>query len=210
MRVLKSFGLGYFCSLASRAVLYKLFAKLPRRPLDRHYSVQQACKTHGVEMKRVRSVNSDDTCNMLKEWGVDLLVSISCPQLFRKKLFELAPHGCLNLHCSPLPDYRGLYPAFWMLKHEEEQVAATLFFVNETIDGGDILIQRPFNVEPKHTLHTFLKKSKRVGSTIILEGIEQVRSGNVKTTPLDVHAGRYFSWPTREDVREFRTKRRLR
>ncbi|MEX2386809.1 MAG: formyltransferase family protein [Phycisphaeraceae bacterium] len=209
MRVLQSFGVREFAYLASKAVLHKLLDRLPVRR-GRYYSVTGVCRAFNVAAHHVPNVNSEQTLALLRDWNVDLLVSLSCPQLFKKKLIDLAPKGCLNLHCSPLPNYRGLYPAFWMLKNNESNAGATLFFVNEAIDGGDVLLRRHYPVDPEETLDAFLKRSKRIGSELIVEGIERVRQGDYQTEPLDEKAGSYYTWPTAEDVRLFKQSRQLR
>lgn len=210
LRVLRSFGPAYFTRLAVRGMLYKLLRLLPRKERsERFYSMQSVCRAFGVPVDHISNVNSPSTIMMLKEWGVELMVSLSCPQVFRQGIIDAAPRGVLNLHCSPLPDYRGLYPAFWQLKNDETEAGATIFFVNEQIDGGDILIQRHYPVEPDETLDQFVRRTKRIGTELIIEAIEKVRAGDVETTPIDLDAGSYFTWPTRQDVREFRTLRRL-
>lgn len=210
-RVLKSFGLRYFVGLATRGVLRKLLQHLPRKQTDTSfYSMASVCRTFGVPLFHVEKLNSQETIDELTAWGVDLMVSVSCPQVFKRGIIDAAPKGVLNLHCSPLPEYRGLYPAFWMLKNDEQRAGATLFFVNERIDGGDILLQEHYPVEKDDTLHRFVKRSKRRGSELIVRGIQAVREGGYETTEIDEDAGSYYTWPTREEVRDFCTRRKLR
>ena len=210
LRVLRSFGLRYFLHLAIRGLAFKVLQYLPRdERSDRFYSIDSVGSAFGVPVQHIANVNSERTIQMLSEWGVDLTLSLSCPQVFRKGIIDASPNGVLNLHCSPLPRYRGLYPAFWQLKNGENEAGATIFFVNKQIDGGDILIQRCFPIESDETLDHFVKRSKRIGTELIVEGIEKIRCGDVDTRPIDIDAGSYFTWPTREAVREFQKSRRL-
>jgi len=210
-RVLESFGIKEFTYLASKAIVYKILSKiLPRHPGDYHYSIQSVCKSYQVPIHRINDINSSSTINLLKAWQTDLLISVSCPQLFKKDIINLASKGCLNLHCAPLPYYRGLYPAFWMLKNEEKEAGVTLFFVNEGVDAGDILLHKRFPILQKETLHSFLKISKKISMELLLEGIELIRKDQIKTTPIDETGGSYFSWPTASDVKHYKKKRKLR
>jgi len=116
---------------------------------------------------------------------------------------ELPTKGCLNLHGSILPDYRGVMPSFWVLANNEKEAGSTLFFVNEKIDAGDVLVQRRFPVHADDTLEYFIRRSKRIGAEMVVEGVEKISRGNYETYPLDMNKGNYYGWPKREDVKRF-------
>jgi hypothetical protein len=58
-----------------------------------------------------------------------VIVSVSCPQIFKKELIELPARGCLNVHGASLPQYRGVMPSFWMLANGERQAGVSVYFV---------------------------------------------------------------------------------
>ena len=76
-----------------------------------------------------------------------MLVSILGNQIFKRKLIDLAPKGCINLHTALLPKYRGLMPTFWALKNNEKNTGVSVFFVDEGIDSGPIIIQKKVVIE---------------------------------------------------------------
>jgi hypothetical protein len=90
---------------------FKAFAGLARRLLQakiRRQSVETVCKRHNVRTAKVRDVNAPAFLKELATLSPDVVVSVSCPQIFEKRLIELPHKGCLNIHGSILPSYRGI------------------------------------------------------------------------------------------------------
>ena len=203
VRYAKTFGLLEAAVLTWKVLYYKAMNVLAGSRGGHYYSLSSVLKKYGVPFLHELDVNGKENLDRLREWKTDLLISVSCPQIFKKDLIELAPKGCLNLHGSALPEYRGVMPSFWVLANNEEEAGITLFYVNEMIDGGDVLIQRLYPIENTETLDSFIRRSKKMGAEMIIEAIDKISADNVKTYPLDMGKGSYFGWPKREDVRRF-------
>lgn len=193
-RYLRTFGPRALHGLAVRT----LAAKLRRR------SIASTCRAHGVRCVAVKDVNDDEVRVLLERAAPDVLVSVSCPQILGRPLVELPPMGCLNVHGAILPHYRGVLPSFWMLANGEDRAGVSIFFVNETIDGGDLCGQRSFEIGSTDTLDDLLRRSKAVAADLLVDVLERVEHGTVSRQELDVDAGSYYSWPDREAVRRFR------
>jgi methionyl-tRNA formyltransferase len=172
-------------------------AKLRRR------SIAAVCGRHGVHAAERKDVNSSEFIEELRELSPDVIVSVSCPQIFKKPLIELPAVGTLNVHGAILPNYRGVMPSFWMLANGERQAGVSIFFVNEEIDAGDLCGQRAFDIEPSDTLDSLLRRSKAVAAALLVETLEAIETGAVDRRPLDMAAGSYHSWPSKEDVKRF-------
>ena len=138
----------------------------------------------------------------------DLIVSVSCPQIFRRPLIDLPPRRCLNMHGARLPNYRGIAPSFWMMANGESRAAVTVFFVNENIDAGDVVEVAEFDIGPDETLDAFIVRSKEIACDLLLRAIDKVETGDPATTPLDKDKGSYFGFPTRAAYRRFRDRGR--
>ncbi|MGZ7367589.1 formyltransferase family protein, partial [Streptococcus pyogenes] len=74
---------------------------------------------HGIPFGIERDANAPAFLARLRAHAPDVIVSFSASQVFRKELLRLPAKGCINLHCSLLPHYRGLLPSFWVLFHGE-------------------------------------------------------------------------------------------
>ncbi len=152
----------------------------------------------------VADVNDPAFHGRLRELDVELIVSVSCPQIFEPSLIELPRRGCLNVHGAILPEYRGVMPSFWMLVNGETTAGVSVFYVNEDIDAGDLCGQRTFAIEPGESLDEFLRRSKAVAAELLVDVIRKIEDGSVARTPIDLSKGSYFSWPDRATVRRFR------
>jgi len=194
LRWYRTFGLAATAGLARRVARVKL----------RRRSIEASCARRGVACEHVDDVNAAEFLDHLRTLGPDVLVSVSCPQIFKRPLIELAPRGCLNIHGAILPNYRGVMPSFWMLANGERQAGVSIYFVNEAIDAGDVCGLRVFDIEPEDTLDRFLRRSKAIAADLLIEVLGEVEAGTATSRPLDLAQGSYFSWPDEDAVRRFR------
>jgi methionyl-tRNA formyltransferase len=199
-RYYRTFGLRDTAVLATRTATAKAT----------HQSVAAVSERHGVQHARTQDVNAPEFLEELRSLGTDVIVSVSCPQIFRAPLIELPAKGCLNVHGALLPQYRGVLPSFWMLANGERQAGVSVYFVNEEIDAGDLCAQRSFDVSPHETLDEFLIRSKQIAAELVLEALAEIERGTVEARPIDLSRGSYYSWPDRAAAERFRaTGRRL-
>ena len=173
------------------------------RRRGRFHSIEAVARHYGVPAEPVANVNAPAFLERLRGLGADLVLSVSCPQVFREDLVNLPRLGCLNIHGADLPAYRGLLPSFWMLANDEREAGVTIFYVGAGIDTGDVLGKRRFPIEPGDTLHSFLVRAKQEACGLALEALERIEKGTATRTPLSGE-GSYFKWPTREAYRRFR------
>jgi methionyl-tRNA formyltransferase len=191
VRYLKTFGWRAAASLARRVAVARL----------RRVSIEHVAARHGVLCEHVADVNDDAFHERLRAADTDLIVSVSCPQLFRKPLIELAERGCLNIHGAILPEYRGVLPSFWMLANGEKEAGVSIFFVNESIDAGELCGQRTFEIQPGESLDALIRRSKTEAAELLLTVLQEIEEGATVRRPLDLAAGSYYSWPDRPAVR---------
>lgn len=203
LKYAKTFGIKEAAALSLKVIYYKMMDFFIGEKGGRFYSLPAVLKKYKIHYLYEHDVNSAQNLNRLKEWNTELVISISCPQIFKEGFINLPSKGCLNLHGSLLPDYRGVMPSFWVLANAEKEAGATLFFVNEKIDAGDVLIQKRFPIYLEDTLDSFIRRSKKIGAEMVIEGIEKITNGKFETRPLDMNKGRYYGWPKKEDVKRF-------
>ena len=170
----------------------------------RGQSIAQSCRRHGVLCEEIADVNAPEFLARLTSLAPDVLISVSCPQIFQRPLIELAPRGVLNIHGAILPHYRGVLPSFWMLANGERQAGVSIYFVNEKIDAGDRCGLTIFDITPDDTLDSFLRRSKRMAAELLLGVLPKVEAGTAPREPLNLAEGSYYSWPEPPDVERFR------
>ncbi len=207
-RYVKTFGLWNAICLAWRVALAKVKDALRIGIKKRRFSsVCSAGRFYNVPVQFPEDVNAPEFIEQLKSLEVDLILSVSCPQLFKEELISLPEKGCLNIHGADLPKYRGIMPSFWMLANGEKQAGVTIFFVNADIDTGDVAGKRLFPILPEDTLESFIIRSKRQACDLALETLEKIEAGTVPRAPTRSE-GSYFGWPTREAYLRFRKQGR--
>ncbi len=195
LKTRRIFGNGFFLRYGVKFLLSKLKSS---------YKVEHVLKKHGIEKINTEgSINSESSLKKLKSYEPDLLISIAGNQIFKKPLIELAPEGCLNLHTALLPKYRGLMPSFWVLKNDETHTGVSVFFVDEGIDSGPILVQKKVEIGNR-TQEELIKYTKKLGMDAIIEAIEKIQKGGYVLISNPDEESTYFSFPSREDVKEFK------
>jgi methionyl-tRNA formyltransferase len=198
LRYLASFGTTATLQLAMRV----LGAKIARP------QIKSVCRRQGVAHQVVSDVNASEFLNRLRHEEAELLVSVSCPQIFQRALIELPPRGILNIHGAILPQYRGVMPSFWMMVNGERMAGVSIYFVNEKIDAGELCGQELFPIDANETLDGFIWRSKRIAAGLLLRTIEALERGTIERRSLDLAAGSYYSWPDAAAVRRFRASGR--
>ncbi|MFL2805331.1 MAG: methionyl-tRNA formyltransferase [Gammaproteobacteria bacterium] len=160
-------------------------------------------KNYIPRIELTSSINSTESLEHIKNYSPDLLISIGGNQIFKKPLINLAQHGCLNLHTAPLPKYRGLMPSFWVLKNQESYTAVSVFYVDEKIDSGPILVQEQIEIKGQ-SQEQLIDQTKKIGMNCIIKAISKIQANDISTIPNDDNQMTYYSFPTKEDVREFK------
>lgn len=195
IKTYRLFGLAFFIHYSYKFLLNKV---------NNRNNVSKILRKNNIPVITLdKTINNPESLTKISYYKPDLLISIAGNQIFKKKLIELAPKGCLNLHTALLPKYRGLMPSFWVLKNNEKETGVSVFFVDEGIDSGPILVQKQIPIHNKMTQTELIKKSKRIGMDALIEAIELIQSGNYKLIFNDDSQKSYYSFPTKQDVKEF-------
>jgi methionyl-tRNA formyltransferase len=194
LKTYRIFGLRFFMYYSFRFVISKFSAE---------NSVKKVLKKYHIPLIQIAgSVNAKASLTTIQSFKPDVLVSIGGNQIFKLPLINLAPKGCLNLHTALLPKYRGLMPSFWVLKNNETHTGVSVFFVDEGIDSGPILVQKKVEIGSM-SQEALIKHTKKIGMDSIIEGLGLIDRGNFELIANPEAEKTYFSFPTREDVIAF-------
>ncbi|QDK79601.1 formyl transferase [Spirosoma sp. KCTC 42546] len=189
------FGLPFFVRYGFKYVMSKL---------DSRNNVRKTLADRNIPLIHIEgNINKDENLEKLREYKPDLLVSIAGNQIFKQKLLDVATYGCINLHTALLPKYRGLMPSFWVLKNGETHTGVSVFFVDEGIDSGPILVQDKLAIGTMSQAE-LIDVTKKMGMDAILKSIDKIHSGTYTLIENDASQMTYFTFPTKEDVKAFR------
>jgi methionyl-tRNA formyltransferase len=194
LKTLRIFGVGFFIHYTMRFLFNRM---IPNR------RVKNVLVKHHVPIIQLsRSINDSQSIELLRSHQPDLLVSIAGNQIFKQSIIGLAPKGCLNLHTALLPKYRGLMPTFWVLKNGERQTGVSVFFVDEGIDSGPIIVQEIVEIDDC-SQEELIRHTKKIGMDAIINAINLIENGDYKLIENIAAKMTYCTFPTRHDVREF-------
>lgn len=194
-KTFKIFGVKFFFRYSIRYIYATISKKNKVGTVLKKYFIPR------IEL--TNSINSPESLERIKSYSPDLLISIGGNEIFKRPLINLAQHGCLNLHTAPLPKYRGLMPSFWVLRNQESFTAVSVFYVDEKIDSGPILVQERIEIKGQ-SQEQLINQTKKIGMDCIVKAISKIQANDISTIPNDDNQMTYYSFPTKEDVREFR------
>lgn len=183
-------------NLFDRVTHYKVMSK--------RSSILAVAEKYLIPLRFISDPNSAYTLNRLKEIAPDLIVSFSAPSVFKPALLSIPKLGCVNLHCSLLPKYAGLLPSFWVLFKEEKKTGATVHYMDDRIDNGEIIIQEVVSIDPSMSMYDVIRKTKTVGGQLMVKVVNSLQHGSLPTTPNNTEEGSYYSWPSIEEMQSFR------
>ncbi len=201
------YGQKDFLRMGVRFIGHKLLAKIfGFLKVARFYTIEQAFRFYDIEVIKRDDINSTDFLQEMAEKDLDLIVSVAAPKIFKKPLLKLPRYGCINIHTAKLPKYRGMMPNFWNLYHDEKYTGVTIHTMDEKIDAGKIILQRDVEIKEGESLNSLTKRTKKIGAELMLEALRQVKSGEVRYSDYPNVESSYYSFPKKEDVREFRKR----
>lgn len=120
---------------------------------------------------------------LLQEMNPDVIVVVAFGQILPKAILDLPKYGCVNVHASLLPKYRGAAPIQWAVIDGEEVSGVTTMQMDEGLDTGDMLEKIEYVLEPKETGGSLFDKLSVLGGELILSTLEKLENGTVTRTP---------------------------
>ncbi len=154
---------------------------------------------HDVPVWEVDSLSEPQTLSMLAKLNPDLIVVACFPHIFPPKLWQMPLYGCLNLHPSLLPAYRGPAPLFWIARNNEQVTGVTLHFLDEGVDSGDIVFQTSFDRPDGMSGASLDQRCAEEGSALLLTAIRELDQGALPRRSQGEAKASYFPWPDEAD-----------
>jgi methionyl-tRNA formyltransferase len=184
----------------ARLVLRFAGAKARRR------SIAAVARREHVALVATNSVNDSDYIRRLRELQPDLIISVAAPEIFKDEIIAVPRLGCLNIHSGRLPKYRGMMPTFWQMLAGEPHATVTVHELVRELDAGDVLGTVEYPVRESDSLDRVIIETKREGARLMIDVLRQIRAGQARPEPLDMADASYFSFPSQEEVGEFRRR----
>jgi methionyl-tRNA formyltransferase len=169
-------------------------------------SIARLAAERSVPMIPATSVNAPEYLDEVRRLAPDVIVSVAAPEIFRKEILRIPRLGCINIHSGRLPVYRGMMPTFWQMLHGEPAVTVTVHEMAEALDAGKILGTVTVPLRSQDSLDRVIRTTKEAGARLLIDVLSKIAQGRESRVPIDMSGKKYFSFPQREHVREFRKR----
>lgn len=181
------FAVSSLDAIVERGDTVKLVISQEDKPRDRGKKIQMpAVKERalelGLEVYQPKSIKSDEAYAKLKEINPDLIVVTAYGQIIPKHILDLPKYGCINVHASLLPGYRGAAPINFVLVNGEKQTGITTMYMAEGLDTGDMILADAIEIEDDDnymTLHDKLAALSKETLTKTLALVEQEKAPRI-------------------------------
>jgi methionyl-tRNA formyltransferase len=137
----------------------------------------------GIPVMQPEKLRQPEAMEQLQKWNPDLVVVAAFGQILRKDVLELPRFGCINVHASLLPRWRGAAPINAAILHGDEETGVTIMKMDVGLDTGPILSQRSIPLSRDDTAGSVFEKLSQLGADLLIETLPDYLSGKLMPTP---------------------------
>lgn len=141
--------------------------------------VKEAAASHGIPVFQPKKVRTPECMEELKKYAADIMVVIAFGQILPKEILEMTPYGCVNVHASLLPKYRGAAPIQWAVINGEKVSGVTTMQMDEGLDTGDMLLKTEVVLDEKETGESLHDKLAAAGAKLCVETLQGLEEGSI-------------------------------
>ncbi len=160
--------------------------------------VKEVAVAHGIDVIQPDRIRDAQWMDVLAAYQPDVMAVVAFGQILPVPLLELPPFGCVNVHASLLPRYRGAAPIQQAILDGEKETGVTVQQMNEGVDTGDILMQRTVEIAPEETGGSQFDKLAGVGAELLVETLDGLEKGTITPAPQPAEGVSYVGKLTKE------------
>lgn len=162
----------------------------PDRPKGRKHTltespVKQTATALGVPVLQPERASAPDFIETVRQMAPDIIVVSAFGQILKQELLDIPHYGCVNVHASLLPKYRGASPIQWAVCNGEEYSGVTTMQMDAGIDTGDILLQEKVKLRADETGGSLFDRLAEVGADLLIRTIHGLKEGTIQPVPQD-------------------------
>lgn len=161
--------------------------------------VKTAAEKHGIPVLQPERVRDEEFLRVFRGLAPELVVLVAFGQILPGEIIDFPAMGCINVHPSLLPRYRGAAPINWALIRGEVRTGVTIIRMDRGVDSGDILLQEEMPIEPEDDYDSLHDRLARQGARLLLNAVEDIMAGKVSGRPQDHSQATYAPRLKKED-----------
>ena len=175
----------------------------PDKPKNRGMKLQappvkEFVLSHDIPVFQPESVKDGTALDIIRQLDPELIAVVAYGRILPVDILEYPAYGCINVHSSLLPKYRGSAPIHWAILNGDDQSGVTIMHMAKAMDAGDIIAQAVTPIDPNETVETLHDRLAIMGAQLLTEVVEQLKNGTANRTPQDESKVTYAPMLSRE------------
>lgn len=160
--------------------------------------VKEVAVQNNIPVLQPIKVRESEVIEEIKKFEPEVIVVVAFGQILPKELLDVPKYGCINVHGSLLPKYRGAGPIQWAVINGEKVTGNTTMFMGVGLDTGDMLLKSENIIEPEDTYETLYNKMAQTGADLLIKTLEELEKGTLKRQAQDDSQATYAPQLTKE------------
>ena len=165
--------------------------------------VKEVALAHGTPVFQPRTLRDGSEDANIRALAPDLIVVVAYGCILPKSVLEASKYGCINLHVSLLPKYRGSAPVQWAVLNGDAETGVSIMQMDEGLDTGDVLCCEKIAIDPEETSGQLFDRVTAVGARVLCEVVPAIAAGTLKPQPQD-HENACLAPMLNKEMAEFR------
>jgi methionyl-tRNA formyltransferase len=147
--------------------------------------VKEEALKHDIPVYQPEKIKSEDAVKLVTSLDADIFVVVAYGQILPNSILEKPKYGCINVHGSLLPKYRGAAPIQWAVIDGEETTGVTIMYMAEGLDCGDMILKKEIPILPEDTYGSVYDELSELGADALIEAMEIIEDGTAEPEKQD-------------------------
>ena len=160
--------------------------------------VKQLALEHHLPVHQPATLRDGSAVQLLRTYAPELIVVVAYGKILPKEILQLPPYGCVNVHASLLPKYRGAGPIQWSVINGETVTGVTSMYMSEGLDTGDMILRHELPIDPMETAGQLQQRLAQLGAQCLSETVQAIAAGCAPRTPQPEDGSSYAPMLTRQ------------
>lgn len=145
--------------------------------------IKEKALEHNITVYQPQKVKTPEFVEILKEYQPDIMVVVAFGQILSEEILNIPKYGCINVHGSILPQYRGAAPIQWSIINGEEFGGVTTMYMAKGLDSGDMILKAKEKIKPDDTYGSLYDRLSVIGADLLIKTLDLIENGEVKRIP---------------------------
>ncbi|KAB3533140.1 methionyl-tRNA formyltransferase [Alkaliphilus serpentinus] len=145
--------------------------------------VKEVAQEAGLIVYQPENMKTDEVFEIVNDLEPDLIIVVAYGHILPKRILNIPPFGCINVHASLLPKYRGAAPINWVIINGEASTGVTTMYMEEGLDTGDMILKEKIAIKPDETAGELHDRLSIIGAEVLTKTIDLIEVGGVEREP---------------------------